>query len=122
MTSNDRPRTAGQIAEDFRAQFGNVIVRGADGDWASVADFIATGARIPVCDAFYPHHTDTRCIKHKGHRGNHRAVWGSGDMAWPYDPRETQPPFTDAELAAAQADVDHLNAEFPDEPDALPSV
>lgn len=86
-------------ADTFRAEFGNIIVHGKDGDWANVADFIATGARIPVCDAFYPHHTDTRCVKHKGHRGGHRAPWGDRVMAWPRDPRET--PFP-APAAGAQ--------------------
>ncbi|MFI6251474.1 hypothetical protein [Streptomyces sp. NPDC051016] len=103
-------------AETFRAEFGNVIVRGQDGNWANVADFLATGARISACGAFYPHATDTRCTKHKGHQGNHLAPWGAQTMAWPYDPRETQQPLTATELAIAQADVDHLNAEFPDEP------
>jgi hypothetical protein len=108
----DRLRAA---AEVFRAEFGNLVVKGQDGDWANVADWIATGARIPACGAFYPSATDTRCYLAKGHRRTHLAPWGTRDMAWPYDPRETQQPLTAAELAVAQADVDHLNAEFPDE-------
>ena len=116
MTETPDARTAQQIADAFRAEFGNVIVCGKDGDWANVADWIATGARIPACGSFYPAATDTRCVLHKGHRGSHRAPWGDRVMAWPYDLRETQPPLTAGELATAQADVDHLNAEFPDEP------
>ncbi|MEV6504835.1 hypothetical protein AB0M61_01770 [Streptomyces sp. NPDC051642] len=103
------------LAEAFRAEFGNLIVMGHDGDWANVADWIATGARIPACGAFYPPATDTRCYLAKGHRRTHLAEWGTRDMAWPYDPRETQQPLTDEELATARADVEHLNAEFPDE-------
>lgn len=39
-------------------------------------------------------------------------------VAWAeaIDRRETQPPLTAEELVVALADVDHLNAEFPDEP------
>lgn len=110
-----------KAAEAFRAQFGNLIVKGRDGDWANVADFIATGARIPACGAFYPPATDTRCYLAKGHRRNHLAEWGTRDMAWPYDPRETQQPLTTEELATARADVEHLNAEFPDEPADAPA-
>jgi hypothetical protein len=115
----DPAATRTAIAEAFRDLFGNgLTVLGRDGDWANVADFIATGARIPACGAFYPSATDTRCYLAKGHRRNHLAKWGTRDMAWPYDPRETQPPFTAEELAAAQADVDHLNTEFPDDEQA----
>ncbi|WP_097964995.1 hypothetical protein [Streptomyces sp. or20] len=80
-----------EVAEEFRATFGEVIVCGTDGDWVNVADWTATGARIPACGSFYPHHTDTRCVLHKGHRGSHRAPWGRRTMAWPYDRRETPP-------------------------------
>ena len=114
LADNRRLRAA---ADAFRAEFGDLVVKGRDGDWANVADWIATGARIPACGAFYPHHTDTRCTRAKGHRGSHNAPWGTRDMAWPYDPRETiQPPLTAEELATAPADVDALKAEFPDEP------
>jgi hypothetical protein len=109
------------LANAFRAEFGNIIARGQDGDWANVADWIATGARIPACGSFYPPATDTRCVLHKGHRGNHRAPWGDRVMAWPYDPRETQQPLTDEELETTRADVEHLNAEFPDEPADAPA-
>lgn len=88
MTEEDRR----ELAEEFRATFGNIIAKGQDGDWANVADWIATGARIPACGAFYPPATDTRCTRAKGHRGSHNAPWGTRDMSWPYDPRETQQP------------------------------
>ncbi|HZF92037.1 hypothetical protein [Streptomyces sp.] len=88
----ESPSTPAVLADAFRALFGEVVIKGRDGDWANVADWIATGARIPACGAFYPHHTDTRCTQAKGHRGSHKAPWGTRDMAWPYDPRETQPP------------------------------
>jgi hypothetical protein len=87
----DRAAVLREVAEEFRATFGEVIVCGADGDWANVADWTGTGARIPACGSFYPHHTDTRCVLHKGHRGSHRAPWGRRTMAWPYDRRETPP-------------------------------
>ncbi|MFD8667051.1 hypothetical protein ACFV1U_16860 [Streptomyces microflavus] len=87
----DRAAVLLERAEEFRATFGEIIVCGTDGDWANVADWTGTGARIPACGSFYPHHTDTRCVLHKGHRGSHRAPWGSRTMAWPYDRRETQP-------------------------------
>ncbi|WP_203614489.1 hypothetical protein [Streptomyces rochei] len=80
-----------EVADDLRALFGNVVLKGQDGDWANVADYIATGARIPACGSFYPHHTDTRCSLAKGHRGSHIAPWGTRTMAWPYGPSETQP-------------------------------
>ncbi|MFD9834474.1 hypothetical protein [[Kitasatospora] papulosa] len=96
----DRTTVLREAADAFRAMFGDVIVHGADGDWANVADWTATGARIPACGSFYPHHTDTRCVLHKGHRGSHRAPWGSRTMAWPYDRRETQP--SSATTAEAQ--------------------
>ncbi|MGW1814102.1 hypothetical protein ACWCQM_11150 [Streptomyces sp. NPDC002125] len=95
-----RATVLNEAADAFRAMFGDVIVHGADGDWANVADWTATGARIPACGSFYPHHTDTRCVLHKGHRGSHRAPWGSRTMAWPYDRRETQP--NSATTAGAQ--------------------
>jgi hypothetical protein len=81
------------VAKTFRDTFGDVLVCGRDGNWANVADWIATGARIPACGSFYPPATDTRCVLHKGHQGNHRAPWGDRTMAWPYDPRETQQPI-----------------------------
>ncbi|MEV0015410.1 hypothetical protein [Streptomyces tendae] len=91
-TETQPPATVrGEVADGFRALFGNVVLKGQDGDWANVADYIATGARIPACGSFYPSHTDTRCSLAKGHRGNHNAPWGTRTMAWPYDPRETQP-------------------------------
>ncbi|MDX3575941.1 hypothetical protein [Streptomyces sp. FL07-04A] len=88
----DEVRRLRAAAEEFRATFGNVITRGNDGDWANVADWIATGTRIPACGAFYPPAADTRCVLHKGHRGSHRAPWGDRAMAWPYDRRETVQP------------------------------
>ena len=116
MTNNPDTTDRQTLAAAFRTEFGNVLVHGTDGNWANVADWIATDTRIPACGAFYPPATDTRCVRHKGHQGNHRAPWGDRTMAWPYDPRETVQPLTAEELATAQADVDHLNAEFPDEP------
>ncbi|MFF2864543.1 hypothetical protein ACFVSX_32265 [Streptomyces rubiginosohelvolus] len=104
----DRAAVRRELAEEFRATFGEIIVCGTDGDWANVADWTATGARIPACGSFYPHHTDTRCVLHKGHRGSHRAPWGRRTMAWPYDHRETQP---DPATTAGAADSSRLAAD-----------
>ncbi|MFD4558998.1 hypothetical protein ACFWP5_32545 [Streptomyces sp. NPDC058469] len=116
MTTDPNTTERLALADAFRAAFGEFVIKAHDGSWANIADWIATGARIPACGAFYPPATDTRCTRAMGHRGSHVAPWGTRDTAWPYDPRETQQPLTAAELAVAQADVDHLNAEFPDEP------
>lgn len=79
-----------EAAEAFRTEFGDVVVRGRDSEWANVAAFIETRARIPQCGDFYPHRTDTRCTLPKGHRGGHRAPWGTRFMAWPRQRPESE--------------------------------
>jgi hypothetical protein len=92
-------------AETFRAEFGNRAVKSRYGDdWVNIADWFATGARIPACGAFYPPAVDTRCYLAKGHRRSHLAEWGTRDMAWPYDPRETVQPAEETHVGADDSD------------------
>lgn len=89
LAESDRLRAdaQGQVLAEagaaFRETFGDVVVRGTDGEWANAADFIGTRTLLPTCDDFYPSHVDTRCYLPKGHKGSHHNRDNGRDLAWP---------------------------------------